>query len=1113
MQRSLKLNDGWLDNPELYYGYGIPISTPIFRKQVPPASMPTPAATPLVNWNCFVEVYSDGAAIVSAMGNGHLTGFLPPPSSLANSFYVTYGGEPVSRSVSILVDNGPSQPKYHLSVHVHAMAQPHTAAGIITSSPEYAAPSEFDFLTSEIAAIRQELANPSSTPPAPLDSSSQFFDDLGNPLQHYYRAVEFATDSNFDGIADSTAIAGGTSSQAVLANIYSINPSSGVHNAYLWNSIFSTPILNEANPSNTDGPLSADGERYDWVEIYNPTTSSVNLAGWRLVNGGSTYTLPSGSLTTLGSGEFLLVFCSGLGSGGPAGEVHASFKLNVDNMGTLQLRRPNNSVADTLGSGGHPDFDGRAGISYGRWPDATAITLDANGNVQATTGTEGYLRWRYFAQPTPGAHNHVAAYEGITPEPQILAHPSGQPSDGGVFYDTTVEVTLNGGGPDSVITYTTNAAEPSWRSTGYDSGTILEMNRSTVLRASAHRPGWLPSRSLTRSFLFKESVLGTAPEGTSPTDHQVRPPGYPQWVVDQEPDTYEMEYAMTPIRISTYKGQSETDTDGMLYQLTAIPSVAITMPVADIFEQSTGGIYADSDIASDLGPVPRNGSFEWIDPTNGDYKQDNADIEISGGSSLRWAYTAKKSLEIKFRKRLSLTSDGNFEFPRPPFAPLQYDNGRNFLEFDRLRARNTSQDSWAAYSSNFSLPPGEDITYLNNAYYRSLGDAMGHLVPRARWVHLYLNGLYWGLYELIEPVDDRILSDHDIARTGVTSPAAVAQYDPSFYEIADVSNSDCNPNAAFELDCLIQDLKLNEFDASDANGAAWARIQDAMDIENYVETFLIANLMQIQDLSVGNVVPWRNTGPAGDGKFRFILWDSDYAFEPDNATTSSIDLDLWEFDFDSIHYRLQGFPPYQRLFAQCLQERFIDAGSALKAPAPANRWIALRDTLSPLIDCEAARWGDARTGPGALTGYFRQHWTPRVNTEIVPFINAKDDFAQMQSPAQAVGVWPGKDGPEVEIILPGQTTPILSPGGRVPRGTKVRITAPNPTDVIFYRSGEDDLGVIPDPLGAGHPNTTGTVEFTLDVPLVNPPFGQAPFSVKARVGTSGLTQIQFAVTE
>ncbi len=40
----------------------------------------------------------------------------------------------------------------------------------------------------------------------------------------------------------------------------------------------------EFHASNSGGIQDSDGETSDWIEIYNPTSNAINLAGWSLTD-------------------------------------------------------------------------------------------------------------------------------------------------------------------------------------------------------------------------------------------------------------------------------------------------------------------------------------------------------------------------------------------------------------------------------------------------------------------------------------------------------------------------------------------------------------------------------------------------------------------------------------------------------------------------------------------------------------------------------------------------------------------------------------------------------------------------------------------------------------
>ena len=134
--------------------------------------------------------------------------------------------------------------------------------------------------------------------------------------------------------------------------------------------------ISEALSKNTYSMTDSEGERCDWVELYNAADQPVSLAGWYLSDNPKNLTkwaLPAG--TSLGAGEYLIVFLSG--KTGIAGELHASFSLGTGE--TLYLYHSQTGRLDW--------------ITVPELPDNVSIGLDEN-NEQV-----------YYRYPTPGAPN------------------------------------------------------------------------------------------------------------------------------------------------------------------------------------------------------------------------------------------------------------------------------------------------------------------------------------------------------------------------------------------------------------------------------------------------------------------------------------------------------------------------------------------------------------------------------------------------------------------------------------------------------------------------------------------------------------------------------------
>src|SRR5688572_13827602 len=72
----------------------------------------------------------------------------------------------------------------------------------------------------------------------------------------------------------------------------------------------STPLITEFVASNGESFADGNGASSDWIEIYNPTSQAIDLAGWHLTdNAGNLdkWTFPAAAPSILDPGEYLIV--------------------------------------------------------------------------------------------------------------------------------------------------------------------------------------------------------------------------------------------------------------------------------------------------------------------------------------------------------------------------------------------------------------------------------------------------------------------------------------------------------------------------------------------------------------------------------------------------------------------------------------------------------------------------------------------------------------------------------------------------------------------------------------------------------------------------------------
>ncbi len=89
-----------------------------------------------------------------------------------------------------------------------------------------------------------------------------------------------------------------------------------------------TPVISEFMADNAQTLQDEDGDYSDWIELFNPGDTPVNLDGYWLTDNSDDLTgwrLPA---VTLGPGGYQLVFASGKDRDDPDSELHADFRLS-----------------------------------------------------------------------------------------------------------------------------------------------------------------------------------------------------------------------------------------------------------------------------------------------------------------------------------------------------------------------------------------------------------------------------------------------------------------------------------------------------------------------------------------------------------------------------------------------------------------------------------------------------------------------------------------------------------------------------------------------------------------------------------------------------------------
>jgi len=734
-----------------------------------------------------------------------------------------------------------------------------------------------------------------------------------------------------------------------------------------------TLVINEVLARNVLTNKDPQGEYDDWIEIYNASEEAIDLGGMYLTDDPSEprrWRIPTGNpaATTILPGRYLLIWADNdLGAAG----LHAAFELDDNGEDVALFDTDGVTLID------HIRFDGQSpDVSFGREPDGAPdlVTLS----------------------PTPGASNN-GAFLAVVADTKFT-HDRG-------FYTEPFDVAITTATEDAIIRFTADGSTPT-PSHGITYAGPIRISTTTLLRAMAFKPGWKATNVDTHTYLFLDDVIGQA---TNPaTGAQVTPPGCPtSW------GSAAGDYQMDPDVV----GQGGRDIFGGLYantirdDLKAVPTISLVMDKDDWF--GSKGIY----INKSQDGTERVASWEYIDPVNGQDIQANCALAMQGGvtgggtSLQRW-----KSFKLSMRPRFKTRTDDGLPTGGP--TKLEF---RLFPDSPVRRHNTVVLDAVLNHSWLHSGQHGE-VMYIQDQYVADLHNAMGGYSGHGAYAHVYIDGLYWGMYYLHERPDH--------AWAAEVFGGSDEQYDAIKHSSGGVINNGIGGSATANYNTMVNAASAVSSDP--ANLTKYENLCRLLDVDNLI-AYLLANWFTDNgDWPAKNWYATHRNTP--DGRWRFHSWDAEHTVENNGNRAMGQSP-------SGIHAKLAASAEYRLLFADIVHRSFFNGGP-LSHPAASDLYRFRMSQIDRAIVGESARWGDNRQN----SPHTRQDWVNTQNTKLTSFLPGRTDY--VLNWLKGANLYPSVESPEFRI------NGLPRPGGQM-AATDMLLLGPVPALVYYTIDGAD----------------------------------------------------------
>jgi len=595
--------------------------------------------------------------------------------------------------------------------------------------------------------------------------------------------------------------------------------------------------------------------------------------------------------------------------------------------------------------------------------------IDQRTDISYGRYPDGDQDLRYMVFSTPQAANNET-YIGNVADTKFS-------QDRG-FYDAPFSLIISTVTEGAEIYYTTDGIVPS-PTNGLTYTGAIPISTTTCVRAIAYKPGWLETNVDTHTYIFPRDVVR----------QPANIPGYPNpwtWLGSNKYAYHD--YEMDPVVVN----------DGA-YSLMIIDSLK-TIPTMSLV---TGRSAMDTYYWGS-GESPASIELIYPDDPNGSIQ---ADCGVEPHSHNR----LKRSMRLNFR---TVYGDSKFRSDIFERAPLSGDSALKSINKIVLRGGNNR--SWARVWNP------DKATYTMDQWFRDTQIAMSGLGSHGTFVHLYINGIYWGLYNPVERPDAAFAALH------------LGGEDEDYYSVSHGGSYGGSPTRYNYL----KNTLINK-DMSDPDN--YAEMQEYLNIESYIDYVMLSWFGGVGDWPGNN---WwganRNDPPE---PFEYFLWDAEWSWETTRGHNNGWVAPGFRSNqsggptIAAIWHSLRANGDFMMLFADRAYKHLFNDG-VLTDQNCIDRYLTLNNFIHDAIIAESARWGDSLLTVGYPRRTRNIDWLAAEAETIGPGFMA-DNVAKFVGSLRKEGYYPDVDPPVFNIR-----------GGSVASDFQMTLSNPNSSGIIYH---------------------------------------------------------------